>query len=184
MHPLLWRGGRCTPGPLGARSCPPGVRPSAGGVSAWPRGRLGSWGHAERALPTGTAPAEGPVPTKLASGSGERPVLISRTLIREVGARPDLSRRERLRESRSGLVRSPARAASPRRWWARLAPGLVSRPLLASAGGIGAAPAVLFGKQAALRGEVALGARWEPAAQDPPLAGEGGGWRSPPLPPP
>lgn len=170
-------------GPSGHAPVPPGVRPSAGGVSAWPRGRLGSWGHAERALPTGTAPAEGPVPTKLASGSGERPVLISRTLIREVGARPDLSRRERLRESRSGLVRSPARAASPRRWWARLAPGLVSRPLLASAGGIGAAPAVLFGKQAALRGEVALGARWEPAAQDPPLVG-GRGWRSPPLPPP
>lgn len=113
-------------------------------------------------------------------------MLISRTLIREVGARPDLSRRERLRESRSGLVRSPARAASPRRWWAWLAPGLVSRPLLASAGGIGAAPAVLFGKRAAaLRGEVALGARWEPAAQDPPLArGKEGGWPSPPLPRP
>lgn len=49
-----------------------------------------------------------------------------------------------------------------------------------SAGGIGAAPAVLFGKRAAaLRGEVALGARWEPAAQDPPLApGKGGAGRA------
>lgn len=109
-------------------------------------------------------------------------MLISRTLIREVGARLDLSRRERLRESHSGLVRSPARAASPRRWWARLATGLVIRPLLASAGGIGAAPAVLFGKWAALRGEVALGARWEPARPWP--GGRGGGWPSPPLPPP
>lgn len=103
-------------------------------MSAWPRGRLGSWGHAEPALRMVTAPVERPVPTRVASPSrASRPVLISRTIMDEVGARPDLSSSERLRESPRVLVTHqpmPPRGGGGRGW--PLA--LVRRPLLASGG--------------------------------------------------